>query len=69
MLDHVGTGKPASQFVRQSKRVTVRIRRAVQDRDADSGTVMFETLGKVAEQLFSLVGIVQLPCLSQYTPD
>ena len=50
-------------------RVTVRISSTFQDRARDPGPVSFETLGKVAEQLFSLVGIVQLPGLSQHTSN
>ena len=40
-----------------------------QDRAGDPGPVSFKTLGEVADQLFGFVGIVQLPCLSQHTPD
>ena len=51
-------------------RVTVRISSdAFEDRAGDPGPVSFETLGKVADQLFGLIGVVQLPCLSQHAPD
>src|SRR5579863_4433872 len=35
----------------------------------DPGPVSFETLGKVTEQLFGLVGVVPFPGLSQHAPD
>ena len=37
---------------------------AFQNRAGDPGPVTFETLGEIAEQLFGLVSVVQLPCLS-----
>ena len=42
---------------------------AFQDRAGDPRPVSFETLGEVAKQPFGLVGVVQLPCLSQYAAN
>src|SRR4029077_20427367 len=70
VLDDIGASERASQLVRQSKRRDgADLIYAFQDRARDPGPVSFETLGKIAEQLFSLVGIVQLPGLSQHTSN
>ena len=70
ILDNVGPGEQAPQLLRQSKtRDGEDLIDAFKDRAGDPGPVSLETLGEVAEQLFGLVGIVQLPCLSQYAPD
>src|SRR5271168_1497150 len=50
-------------------RVTVRISSIFEDRAGDPGPVSFETLGKIAKQLFGLAGVVQLPCSSQHAAD
>jgi hypothetical protein len=56
-------------FVKPS-RVTVRISSMPSKIEPETpGPVSFETLGEVADQLFGLVGVVQLPCLSQHVPD
>ena len=53
------------------RRVMVRISSidAFQDRAGDPRPVSFETLGEVAKQSFGLVGVVQLPCLSQHAAN
>ena len=70
VLDDVGTGERASSLLRQSKpRDGEDLIDAFQDRARDPDQSRFETLGKVADQLFSLVGIVDLPGLSQHTSN
>jgi hypothetical protein len=64
------TGERAPQLLRQSKpRNGEDFLDAFEDRAGDPGPVSFETMGEVADQLFGLIGIVQLPCLPQHAPD
>src|SRR5271166_6233251 len=57
------------QLLRQSKPSDSKnLVDAFQDRAGDPGPVSFETLGEIADQLFGLVGVIQLPCLSQHAP-
>src|SRR5262252_6682848 len=61
ILDHVGTGERASHLLRQSEpRDGEDFIDAFEDRAGDPGPVSFETLGKIAKQLFGLAGVVQL---------
>jgi len=67
IFDHVGAGQRAPQLLGQPKPHDGEdLVDAFQDRAGDPGPVSFETLGQVAEQLFGLVGVVQLPGLSQH---